>query len=262
MTSAIDSRFCRRGFLIALGGLAMSAIAPASGRSGERLIASLIAQARAFPAISRRIEIISRALLGHRYEANTLIGGPRRAEVFVVRDDRFDCVTFCETVLAAARAHDLPSFEAALRMVRYRDGIVDWRERNHDFAAWCARNIANGSCRPVSLGAPTEIRKVLETPRALGRRSYTIAAIPSAMLLADKSRLQDGDIVGFVSRRSSLDYFHTGFLMLDGKDALLLRHASESHGRVVNERMDRFLAVNRPRYVTVLRPTETEATKA
>ena len=33
-------------------------------------------------------------------EAYTLIGGPRRPEKFVVRDDAFDCVTFCETVLA------------------------------------------------------------------------------------------------------------------------------------------------------------------
>ena len=45
---------------------------------------------------------ISRGLLGVRYQANTLTAGPRRKEVFVVRDDAFDCVTFCEVVLAAA----------------------------------------------------------------------------------------------------------------------------------------------------------------
>jgi hypothetical protein len=262
MVFAIDSPIDRRSFLAAFGGTVLASALPSSGRAGEQLIAGLIRQTQAFPAISRRIEVISRAMLGHRYEANTLVGGPRKAEMFVVRDDRFDCVTFCETVLAAARAHDLPSFEAALRAIRYRGGVVAWHERNHDFAAWCARNVANGVCRPVTLGAQVEIRKVLEMPRALGRRSYTIAAIPSAALLADKSRLQNGDVIGFVSRRSSLDYFHTGFLILDDKRELLLRHASESHGRVVDERVDRFLAVNRPRYVTVLRPNETEAGKA
>jgi len=57
---------------------------------------------------------------------------PRQAEVFVTRDDRFDCVTFCETVLAAAKAQDVASFEAELRAIRYRKGVVEWRERNHD----------------------------------------------------------------------------------------------------------------------------------
>ncbi len=81
--------------------------------------------------------------------ADTLIGGPRQPEKFVVRDDGFDCVTFCETVLAAADAHDLASFETQLRAIRYRNGVVDWRERNHDFAAWCARNVANGLCHAL-----------------------------------------------------------------------------------------------------------------
>ena len=54
--------------------------------------------------ISQRIDFISGALRGTRYQGYTLIGGPQRPEQFVVRDDAFDCVTFCETVLAAAIA--------------------------------------------------------------------------------------------------------------------------------------------------------------
>ena len=38
----------------------------------------------------------------------------------------------------------------------------------------------------------------------------------------------------------------------------LLRHASQSHSRVVDESMARFVAANRVRYVTLLRPRDSE----
>lgn len=251
--SPLDSSLNRRRFLCVCGA---ALLAPEPLSAGEKTISVLIEKTKEIRPISKRIEAISRALLKTRYQANTLIGGPRKREVFITRDDRFDCVTFCETVLAAARARDLPAFEAQLKAIRYRDGLVEWRERNHDFAIWCERNIANGVCRPVELGGTVEVTKSLVAPRALGKRHYTIAGVPSGHLVTDKDALQDGDIVGFVSRRSSLDYFHTGFVMHGAKGDVLLRHASESHGRVIDERMAGFLAVNRPDYVTVLRPQE------
>src|SRR5688500_15058335 len=86
-------------------------------------IARLIQEARARPeataSVSERMDFISRALLGIRYQANTLIGGPQQPERFVVRDDAFDCVTYCEFVLAAALARDYGEFETALRTIRY-----------------------------------------------------------------------------------------------------------------------------------------------
>jgi Protein of unknown function (DUF1460) len=254
--SASDSRLTRRTFLAALGSAAFSA-GPA--KSGERVIAALIAKARSLPTISERITAISQALLGHAYQANTLIGGPRQPEVFVARDDRFDCVTFCEAVLAAAKAHDLPSFEAELRAIRYRNGIVEWRERNHDFAAWCEHNIANGLCQPIALGTPIELRKTITAPASLGTRSYTIEATTTASLFALKDKLRNGDIIGFVSRRPVLDYFHTGFVMFSARGHLVLRHASESHGRVVDERLNAFVGANGVRYLTLLRPRDTSA---
>ena len=70
------------------------------------------------------MDFISRALLGVRYQANTLIGGPQRPEQFVVRADAFDCVTYCEIVLAAAMARNYGEFETALRKIRYEHGKV------------------------------------------------------------------------------------------------------------------------------------------
>ena len=120
-------------------------------------------------------------MLGTRYRANTLIGGPRRKEVFVVRADAFDCVTFCEVVLAAALARDLAGFEAALRRIRYAHGEVKWDERNHYFADWTRRAVENGICRPVAIEPAVTIAKTVNW-RNLGKRRVSLTVIPRATL--------------------------------------------------------------------------------
>ena len=245
----------RREFLAGLAAAVAAGAPPVCAQPGR--IGTLIADARGEPTISRRIERISRALLGRQYEADTLIGGPTRPEQFVVRDDGFDCVTFCESVLAAAMARDLDGFAACLRRIRYRDGVVAWRARNHYFYEWRINNVDNGVCRPLAMDDPVMIEKTLNTPRELGRRHIVFPAVTRATLLANARALMPGDIVGFVSMRPALDYYHTGFVAFSGKGELLLRHASQSHRRVVDEPMQQFVALNHVRCVTLLRPRET-----
>ena len=112
------ARTINRRLLLQMLGSATLLAAGGFGRAfaqSARKIAPLIEQARALEPISARIEFISRAFIGTRYVGNTLIGGPRRPEQFVVRDDAFDCVTYCEIVLAAALARDYGAFESALK---------------------------------------------------------------------------------------------------------------------------------------------------
>jgi hypothetical protein len=246
----------RRSALQALAGGAALAAGVRPGSAAEARIGRLIDEARGKSPISQRIDFISGALRGSRYQGYTLIGGPRRPEQFVVRDDAFDCVTFCETVLAAAIAGDRGEFDTALRTIRYHNGIVSWRERNHYFFEWGQHNIENKICRPIAMNGSIEIQKTVYWHRALGRRRFSIAVIPRAVFLANKLLLANGDIVGFITQRPNLDYFHVGFIAIGGRGELLLRHASQSRHRVLDERMEHFVAVNRVRYVTLLRPQE------
>ena len=244
----------RRTVLQIIAGLPLAAGAgPAFAE--EPLIGRLIAQSRALPRVSQRINFISGALLGVRYQANTLIGGPGNTEVFVVRDDAFDCVTYCEVVLAAAFAWDLPEFEASLRRIRYEHGQVKWDERNHYFADWSRRAVENKICRPVSIEPSVTIEKTVNWQN-LGARRVSLTVVPRATFLAKRKLLAGGDVVGFVSRRPNLDFHHAGLVAFGAGGRLMLRHASRSHGRIVDERMDRFIAVNGVQYVTVVRPTE------
>jgi hypothetical protein len=254
-----DVTFNRRSVLCLLGAAALAG-APTAGAAGsETRISQLIEEARSKGTISQRIDFISGALRGTPYLGYTLIGGPTRPEKFVVRDDAFDCVTFCETVLAAAIASNRSQFDSVLRNVRYHNGAVAWRERNHYFFEWCQHNVENNMCRWVRLEGAVDINKTVDSEPGLGRRQFTMTVVPSASFLANGGKLERGDIVGFVSRRPNLDYFHTGFIAFDKAGVLLLRHASQSRRRVLDERMDAFVLANNVRYVTLVRPQEPRA---
>jgi hypothetical protein len=256
---ARETRLSRRNVLQIMAGSAALATGLAPVWADEGRIARLIVEAKALPAIGQRVDFIAHALLGSRYRGFTLIGGPRQPEKFVVRDDGFDCVTYCETVLAAAIAHDASDFEASLRAIRYHHGIVAWRERNHYFFEWGQHNIENKTCRAVGFDGGVALEKSVYWHRELGRRRFSMTVYPRGALLANKSQLAAGDIVGFVSRRPNLDYFHVGFIAFGDDGELLLRHASQSHARVLDERMDRFFAVNGVGYVTLWRPQQPPA---
>jgi hypothetical protein len=244
----------RRSALKYLAGAAVLAARPAL--AGETRIDRLIAAAKAYGGVSQRIDFISRALIGSEYRGYTLIGGPRAPERFVVRDDGFDCVTYCETVLAAAVAAGPAAFDATLRTIRYRGGVVAWRERNHYYFEWSRHNIDNGICRAIGMDGAVDIEKIVYWHKALGRRRFTMRVIPRDVFMAGTALLRTGDIVGFVTQRPNLDYFHIGFVAFDDKGQFMLRHAAKSWHRVLDERMDRFVAENRVRYVTLLRPQD------
>ncbi|MEP7030305.1 MAG: N-acetylmuramoyl-L-alanine amidase-like domain-containing protein, partial [Pseudolabrys sp.] len=177
----------RRHILQFMAGGAALAAGVRPGFAGETRIAKLIDQAKALPSVAQRVDYISGALRGSRYRGYTLIGGPKSPEKFVARDDGFDCVTYCETVLAAANAHDRAEFENTLRAVRYHDGVVDWRERNHYFFEWSRNNIDNKTCRAVELEGAVELDKTVYWHRELGRRRFAMTAIPRAALLANRA---------------------------------------------------------------------------
>ena len=247
----------RRNLLRLVAGLPLLGLAGPAFAARTVLIERLIAEARPLPRVSQRIDFISSKLLGARYQADTLIGGPDLPEKFVVRDDAFDCVTFCEVVLAAAIARDMGEFETALRRIRYEHGKVQYDHRNHYFADWCKRNIENGICQPVAIEPSVTIDKTLTWHQEFGKRHVSMTAITKATMMDKAGMLAPGDIIGFTSGRAGLDYYHTGLVAFGKNGELLLRNASQSRGRVVEDKMTAFAAMNPVRYVTLLRAVQT-----
>jgi hypothetical protein len=250
------SAFSRRALLGFAAAGAAYLVRP--GLAHERLLPRLIEEARAYPSMSERIAYISHALLGAPYITDPLGGGPDEKERLTLREDGFDCVTFCETVLAAARSRTPDAFAFELRKLRYRDGKIDWFARNHYFVEWGINNIANGTCRALVLPGAERVRKTLDYMQALPAARVEFESIPRGSLFAHADRLATGDIVAFVSRRAGIDVFHTGLLIVDG-DALRLRHCARSRGRALEQPLARFLAFSGARKVVLWRPLETIA---
>ncbi|MCX7296438.1 MAG: DUF1460 domain-containing protein [Hyphomicrobiales bacterium] len=246
----------RRHLLRLLAGGAALAVAGPPAEAAQARMTRLIEKAQSLPTTGERIDLISRALIGAPYRSHTLIGGPRRAEKFVTRDDVFDCVTYCEAVLAAALVRTPADYDSLLRQIRYRDGVVAWRQRNHYFTQWCDNNIANNICTRVGMPGGFSIDKKLYWMPSLGAPRMAVAGIPRASLLANKSMLATGDVIAFMSPRPRLDYFHTGLIVIAPNGEPRLRHAAQSRGRVLDEPLARFLSVNHVKAATVLRPRQ------
>lgn len=198
-----------------------------------------------------RVATISSRLLGRPYLTGPLVGGPDTPEVLVTRTDGFDCVTFTETVLAAALAPTAAAVIPTLVALRYHHGRQAWLHRNHYTSDWLDRNAR--WLVPYLDAQHTAVTRTLSLLPGYPARTRSVRYLPvtAAPLLREHAR--SGDFVGFVSTRDTLDTFHVG-LLIQGPGALLLRHASRSAGAVVEVPLSAFLSANETPGVLLARP--------
>lgn len=80
-----------------------------------------------------RIDFFSRYFLGKPYLAGAL--GEGFAGEFdqspLYRDDAFDCLTYVNTVMALAKAHDITHFKSLIKQINYYEGQVRYENRFH-----------------------------------------------------------------------------------------------------------------------------------
>ena len=93
--------------------------------------------------------------------------------------------------------------------------------------------------------------------RNLGKRQVSLILIPRATFMANKNLLASGDVIGFVSQAAEPGLRSHRARRVGKGGEVMLRHASRSRGRVVDDRIDVFLAVNRVQDVTLLRAADT-----
>jgi len=213
----------------------------------------LLSTAQSIRSAGARIEAVSRQFLGFPYSP-TLIGSPQQPEVFVASLNRFDCVTYIETVLAIASASNASQFSEFLRHLRYDRGRVAWEKRNHYMTHWIRNNTRNGSVRRIAARIPSRAKtRLLNVVPGLPASSVRFECIPKQAIKRLGPQLETGDLIFFASTRKHLDVFHCGLLVRDG-DQLRMRHASRSRKSVVEQDLDEFLRNNRMAGVIVVRP--------
>jgi cell wall-associated NlpC family hydrolase len=222
----------------------------------RRQLNQLLSKARHSASAAGRMDVLSRDFLGRPYRQGPLIGSADSAEVFTASLDGFDCVTYIETVLALARASDVDDFIKWLRQIRYQQGCIRWERRNHYMTSWIRHNLRQGMIRPVSIPRVPIVsrQRVLNAVPGLAARPARVNCVPKpAAKRLVEPHLQSGDLIFFVSTRRNLDVFHAG-IIVRGNEKILMRHASRSHGMVVEQELDDFLTENRMAGIIVERP--------
>jgi len=229
----------------------------------RRCVQGLLSKTKSYRSAGSRIEVLSRHFLGQPYEINPLIGSAEVPEVFTVSLDKFDCVTYIETILALALSSSVSEFSQWLRKIRYQGGRVDWKKRNHYMTGWIRSNLRSGALRSLNLpDVPVVFRdRILDVLPGLPAVRTRVESIPKPSIARLTRHVKTGDLIFFASTRRHMDVFHCGILVREG-DRLLVRHASRSRGGVVEQPLDEFLKANRMAGVIVARPKDQKESRS
>lgn len=215
-----------------------------------------------------RLERISRRYLGVPYRLDCLGEGEGSDPDPIARPDCVDCQTYVEQVMAEALSTSLAEFEILIRKLRYRNGIVRLENRYHycdpDWlqSPWPVRDIT------PELHAPLRVdRRRIDLPHFLASRGADAALspiraqnvragyLPRASAMREANHLPNGTIALFVLDRPDIVAGHLGFLFRKA-GGVFLRHASQTHKKVVEEPLRAYLVRAPKRFIgmKVLQP--------
>ncbi len=204
------------------------------------------------------VSTVGKYFLHAPYQPEALESG--RKEKLIINFDKFDCLTFVETVMALAKCVTAGNiskfgFQSTLQFIRYRNGTIDsYSSRLHYFSDWLMDNEKKGILRDISrkLGSVSkrkninymtrhrtsyhafrnedEFQKMVLIEKKISRRLFKGIDKNEACGVLDM--IKHGDIIAFISTEEGLDIAHAGFAVRKGRNLYLL-HASSKEGSVV-----------------------------
>ncbi len=235
------------------------------GKWTETQIDLLLQEASAITVPGNRIDFLSASFLKTNYANSTLIGEINTPEVFIVNFEGVDCLTFIEYIEAMRRSDSFSAFKENLKRVRYRSGMVAFKNRNHFFTDWKSFN-SDFVIDVTTQAGGAQSKDVSKRLNEKQDGSFIIPGIPCRLrevtyipsihiesTVIDK--LQTGDYIGIYSEKDGLDVSHVGILIRD-EGAINIRHASSMKKtmEVVDEDLRDYIK-SKPGII-VLRPRE------
>lgn len=234
----------------------------------------LITNAHRLP-VQRRIEFISKYLLGRKYHPETRdrikkqqkmpvekveAANPDPLPVEFLRTSLtyLDCMTYVEHVLAIAASvkpvyHE--EFLCRLIDIMFNAGgqpLMN-HHRNHFTSLWGDVNERKGYLRNIARNHPWAVSRELYLNRVGNNRTFYVEDrfliadkaqqmwyFPTDVVLAGHAPLASGDVVAMVTDKEGLDVTHMGFY-IESKGKHLLRHASIKLNRIVDQDFNQYL---------------------
>ena len=163
-----------------------------------------------------------------------------------------DCVTYVEQVYALALSRARADFPDVLRRIRYRDGQVDFRWRNHytvsDWLpanAWFIHDITD------QLGPTRTLTKTISRAKFFSAKGLAQYAdipdetaetryLPRTGVEAAVGKLHAGDMIIFVVATPGIIAGHVGLMRVE-HGVVCVQHASQSAGHVVTSPLTAYL---------------------
>ncbi len=217
--------------------------------------------------LNARVAQVSHGFMSVKYAFSPLGegAGATKDSDPLISYDAVDCLTFVETSMALALSERPAEVVSTLNAIRYANGIPDWNVRNHiTEAQWIPNNITKGFLKDVTAQyAGRTTRRAIKVLSAanyqldegksldiapaqqtLGRFEWPM--VPAAQAMAAFRKAPTGTIVIVI--RADLPkritrVSHLGILV-QSKSGPVLRHASKSFRKVVDEPLEHYLKRN------------------
>lgn len=195
---------------------------------------------------SERVIKIGEYFLGLPYAAGTLEG---EQETLKFHFDKFDCVTYVETVISlvdlkTGEKSNAEKFKSTLTKLRYNAQVVSYPTRRHYFSEWmksAEKNFILELQQPEGIAVKSNkmINFMSTHPKSYSRLSESeiftqieeyeqlislegFYYLPKEKYADWKKYLKAGDVIAFVTSIPGLDVSHVGFVYeKDGKFYLL-----------------------------------------
>lgn len=176
---------------------------------------TLLEEAQKIPDIGQRMIFLARSFLGVPTKKRILTQmGP---EQLVVNFEGMNCLTFVENMLALAYGENYEAFLKHLRLIRYKNGLIDYADRNHYMTMdWIPANREYVEDATSEVGGPytkTVVKRLRKVGQSRGFQRETqpavIIFIPKQYIDRIEDKIQDGDIIFFTSPRGDLDIQHS-----------------------------------------------------
>lgn len=195
--------------------------------------------------ITERMNYFSEMFLGMPYDLICTGDGPYALYETrpLVNFDQTNCMVFCEHVLALSISDSWDNFFNNLQHIRYQDGIIGIRTRNHyTMADWLPENrwLLDDVSRKVGRQYTQTLTRTISHAKFFKNkgindlryvkpdREITIDYIPKNHLLKIHKNLRAGDILALIFADKD-DIFSAHMLMIAEKNRqLLIRESSNS----------------------------------
>jgi hypothetical protein len=213
-------------------------------------------QHQAEPDLRHRIAAIARKNIGQPYSLNLLGEFPYEVhdDLPMYSLDHSDCVVFVEHTYAMAMSQSWEEFFWMLQRIRYRDGVIGVRTRNHytelDWNVanrWLVTDVSDtlGGANTATYDMRVDRANFLKTRHhteadiavETSRQSY----VPKERVAEIAGQLQEGDFVNVISTKNG-EYWasHVGLVVLGPNGERHFLHSSEPQVR--EETFESFMA--------------------